>query len=96
MEAAPVTISEGQPMNCVQIGALPEGGPRRLRPQRSSALPGIVVACFVLMVACPAWTSISVPASSSVSATATHPQEHDTAHGEAIPSAPRPAASAAS
>ena len=86
MEAAPVTISEGQPVNCAQIGALSEGGPRRLRPQRSSALPWIVMACFVLMVACPAWTSISAPASSSVSATATHPQEQDTAHGEAITS----------
>lgn len=38
MEAAPVTISEGQPMNCVQIGALPERGPRRLRPQRNGVL----------------------------------------------------------
>jgi uncharacterized lipoprotein YbaY len=46
-----------------------------------------VMACFVLVVACPAWTSISAPASSSVSATATHPQEQDTAHGEAITSA---------
>lgn len=71
-------------MSCGQIGALSEGGPRRLRPQRSSALPWIVMACFVLVVACPAWTSISAPASSSVSATATHPQEQDTAHGEAM------------
>ena len=40
-------------MNCLQIGALSEGG-CRLCPQRSSALPLIVMACFVLMVACPA------------------------------------------
>lgn len=86
MEAAAGTISERPPMNCVQIGALSEGGPRRLRPQRSSALPWIVMACGVLLVACPAWTSISAQASSSVSATATHPHEQDTAHGEAMTS----------
>ena len=38
-------------MNCLQIGALSEGS-RRLCPQRSSALPLIVMACFVLLVAC--------------------------------------------
>jgi hypothetical protein len=44
----------------------------------------IVTAWLVLRVACSAWTSTSALASSSVSATATHPQEHDTAHGAAI------------
>ena len=86
MEAAALAVPDGELMNSLQIGALSEGGPRRLRSQRSSALPWIVTACLVLLVACPAWASTSAPASSSVSATATHPQEQDTAHGEAMTS----------
>jgi hypothetical protein len=65
-----------------QIGALPgDGG--RLRFFGLTA-PRIVMACGAGSVGRSAWTSTSATASSIVSATATHPQEQDIAHGAAM------------
>jgi hypothetical protein len=76
--------SERSPMSVSgQIGARPEGG-RCRRRRGSSTAPLIVMACVVFLVTCSAWASTSAPASSSVSATATHPQEHDAAHDPAM------------
>ena len=76
--------SERSPMSVSgQIGARPEGG-RRRRWRGSSTEPLIVMACVVFLVTCSAWASTSALASSSVSATATHPQEHDAAHDPPI------------
>jgi hypothetical protein len=75
-EPSPMSVSG-------QIGARPEDGRRRGR-RGSSTAPLMVMACVVFLVTCSAWASTSALASSSVSATATHPQEHDAAHDPAM------------
>jgi hypothetical protein len=47
-------------------------------------VPVIVNACAGRSATCSAWTCTSRTASSTVSASATHPQEQDTAHGTAM------------
>lgn len=65
-----------------QIGASPADGRRSSRGLGSKA-PRIVMTCRVGSARRSAWASTSATASFSVSATATHRQEHDTAHGAA-------------
>jgi hypothetical protein len=75
--------SERSPMSVSgQIGARPEGVRRRRRG--SSKAPLIVMACVVFFVPGSGGAPSSAPASSSVSATATHPHEHDAVHGAAM------------
>jgi hypothetical protein len=63
-----------------QIGGLPGGG---CRPPRfcGSTTPRIVIVCAAGSLRRLAWASTSAAASIIVAATATHPQEQDTAHG---------------